>query len=246
MNQPTVRPRHAIRRLARRMVEARKANRPQEREGADSDARQLQSAERRALPWVKVEKDYVFEPRWHGHGRHGRAVRRSTASSSSITSVPLGHRGQGCAKLLLLGHHDRGRARCTLQNHESGMCTSPRPVRQIQGLMTSGFRAGRREVRRAQRRPDFKFERRDLVPDPLRDAGRDRLLLEQADRGWRQESQCGWLKDKFGLSWQVTPVALIEMLSGGDAAGAQRVTKAFLQMKKFDLAALKRAYEGKS
>ncbi len=64
--------------------------------------------------------------------------------------------------------------------------------------------------------------------------------------GGGEESQCGWLKDKFGLSWQVTPVALIEMLSGGDAAGAQRVTKAFLQMKKFDLAALKRAYEGKS
>jgi len=65
-----------------------------------------------------------------------------------------------------------------------------------------------------------------------------------ADGG--KESQCGWLKDKFGLSWQVTPVALIEMLTGGDAAGAQRVTKTFLQMKKFDLAALKRAYEGKS
>jgi predicted 3-demethylubiquinone-9 3-methyltransferase (glyoxalase superfamily) len=64
-----------------------------------------------------------------------------------------------------------------------------------------------------------------------------------ADGG--QESQCGWLKDKFGLSWQVTPLALIEMLSGDDKAGAQRVTKAFLQMKKFDIAALKRAYEGK-
>ena len=65
-----------------------------------------------------------------------------------------------------------------------------------------------------------------------------------ADGG--KESQCGWLKDKFGLSWQVTPAALIEMLTGSDAAAAQRVTKAFLQMKKFDLAALQRAYEGKS
>jgi predicted 3-demethylubiquinone-9 3-methyltransferase (glyoxalase superfamily) len=65
-----------------------------------------------------------------------------------------------------------------------------------------------------------------------------------ADGG--KESQCGWLKDKFGLSWQVTPVALIEMLTKGDTAGAQRVTKAFLQMKKFDIAALKRAYEGKA
>jgi predicted 3-demethylubiquinone-9 3-methyltransferase (glyoxalase superfamily) len=64
-----------------------------------------------------------------------------------------------------------------------------------------------------------------------------------ADGG--RESQCGWLKDKFGLSWQVTPTGLIEILRGGDAVKAQRVTKAFLQMRKFDIAALKRAAEGK-
>lgn len=60
-----------------------------------------------------------------------------------------------------------------------------------------------------------------------------------ADGG--QEGHCGWLKDKFGLSWQVVPVALIEILTGGDAARAERVTKAFLQMKKFDIAALQSA-----
>jgi predicted 3-demethylubiquinone-9 3-methyltransferase (glyoxalase superfamily) len=60
-----------------------------------------------------------------------------------------------------------------------------------------------------------------------------------ADGG--QEGPCGWLKDKFGLSWQVVPAMLIELLSGPDAARAQRVTKAFLQMKKFDIAALKSA-----
>ena len=64
--------------------------------------------------------------------------------------------------------------------------------------------------------------------------------------GGGRESRCGWLKDKFGLSWQVTPVALIEMMTSGDTAGAQRVTKAFLQMKKFDIKALQRAHEGKS
>jgi len=63
-----------------------------------------------------------------------------------------------------------------------------------------------------------------------------------ADGG--KESQCGWLKDKFGLSWQVVPTALIEMLKGSDAEKSQRVTQAFLQMKKFDLAALKKAYAG--
>ena len=59
-----------------------------------------------------------------------------------------------------------------------------------------------------------------------------------------QEGPCGWLKDKFGLSWQVVPTALTEMLSRGDPKKSERVTKAFLQMKKFDIAALERAYAG--
>ncbi|MBX9591810.1 MAG: VOC family protein [Hyphomonadaceae bacterium] len=60
-----------------------------------------------------------------------------------------------------------------------------------------------------------------------------------ADGG--QESQCGWLKDKFGLSWQVVPSALVELLKGPDTAKVQRVTKAFLQMKKFDIETLQQA-----
>lgn len=63
-----------------------------------------------------------------------------------------------------------------------------------------------------------------------------------ADGG--KESQCGWLKDKFGLSWQVVPTALTEILKSADAAAAQRVTKAFMQMKKFDIEALKQAHNG--
>ncbi|MGE3625452.1 MAG: VOC family protein [Hyphomicrobiales bacterium] len=61
-----------------------------------------------------------------------------------------------------------------------------------------------------------------------------------------QEGPCGWLKDKFGLSWQVTPVRLIEMLQDADAAKVARVTKAFLQMKKFDIARLEDAFRGKA
>jgi len=64
------------------------------------------------------------------------------------------------------------------------------------------------------------------------------LLL--ADGG--QESQCGWLKDKFGLSWQVTSPVMSEYLGGPDAAGAQRATQAMLGMRKIDLAAMKAAY----
>jgi predicted 3-demethylubiquinone-9 3-methyltransferase (glyoxalase superfamily) len=59
-----------------------------------------------------------------------------------------------------------------------------------------------------------------------------------------QEGPCGWLKDKFGLSWQVVPSALIEMLSQPNSEKTERVTGAFLHMKKFDIEAPKQAYAG--
>ncbi len=60
-----------------------------------------------------------------------------------------------------------------------------------------------------------------------------------------QESQCGWLKDKFGVSWQITPTVLQKMLTSGDKQKTERVTAAFMKMKKMDIATLERAYEGK-
>jgi predicted 3-demethylubiquinone-9 3-methyltransferase (glyoxalase superfamily) len=59
-----------------------------------------------------------------------------------------------------------------------------------------------------------------------------------------EEGPCGWLKDKFGLFWQVVPSGLPRMLSDGNAEQAARVTKAFMQMTKFDIAELQRAYDG--
>lgn len=59
-----------------------------------------------------------------------------------------------------------------------------------------------------------------------------------------QESQCGWLKDKFGISWQITPTEMGNYLGGPNPEGRKRATTAMLQMKKLDLAALKAAYEG--
>jgi len=58
-----------------------------------------------------------------------------------------------------------------------------------------------------------------------------------------QESQCGWLKDRYGLSWQVNPAILGELLSSPDAKKAKRVMEAMLKMKKIDIAALKAAAE---
>jgi predicted 3-demethylubiquinone-9 3-methyltransferase (glyoxalase superfamily) len=59
-----------------------------------------------------------------------------------------------------------------------------------------------------------------------------------------QAEQCGWLKDKYGLSWQIVPTVMDEMMRDKDPEKVARVVQAFLPMKKFDIAALKRAYEG--
>ena len=73
---------------------------------------------------------------------------------------------------------------------------------------------------------------------------------EEVDRLWRelsaggQEVQCGWLSDKYGVSWQITPTALLDMLGSSDTAAAQRAFTAMMGMKKLDIAALQRAYDG--
>ena len=74
---------------------------------------------------------------------------------------------------------------------------------------------------------------------------------EEVDHYWSrlteggQEVQCGWLKDKFGLSWQIVPRILVQLLQDKDAAKAQRVMKAMMQMKKIDIAGLQAAAQGK-
>jgi predicted 3-demethylubiquinone-9 3-methyltransferase (glyoxalase superfamily) len=75
---------------------------------------------------------------------------------------------------------------------------------------------------------------------------------EEVDFYWQnlthqgQESQCGWLKDKFGVSWQVVPKVLQEMLADNDPEKTERVTKAFFPMKKLEIDPLIKAYEGKT
>jgi predicted 3-demethylubiquinone-9 3-methyltransferase (glyoxalase superfamily) len=71
---------------------------------------------------------------------------------------------------------------------------------------------------------------------------------EEVDELWGklteggEEGPCGWLKDKYGLSWQIVPKALGEMLKDGDTERAKKVTHAMLQMKKLDIKVLKQAY----
>jgi predicted 3-demethylubiquinone-9 3-methyltransferase (glyoxalase superfamily) len=74
---------------------------------------------------------------------------------------------------------------------------------------------------------------------------------EEVDELWEkltadggEESRCGWLKDKYGLSWQIIPTALGEMLGDPDPEKAGRAMQAMLQMNKIDIQALKQAYDG--
>jgi len=67
-------------------------------------------------------------------------------------------------------------------------------------------------------------------------------LWEKLSAGGK-EIQCGWLEDRYGLSWQIVPTALVEMLNDPDPVKANRVMQAMLQMVKIDIAALRRAYE---
>ena len=73
---------------------------------------------------------------------------------------------------------------------------------------------------------------------------------DEVDYYWRkltlggQEGPCGWLKDRYGVSWQVVPRQLTEMMRGEDPAKVKRMTEAMFKMKKLDIAVLEQAYEG--
>ncbi|MCO4255680.1 VOC family protein [Pseudarthrobacter cellobiosi] len=73
---------------------------------------------------------------------------------------------------------------------------------------------------------------------------------EEVDRYWSAltdggaESQCGWLKDRYGVSWQIVPAVLGSLIGGPDPEGAQRAMQAMLGMQKLDIAALQMAYDG--
>jgi len=66
---------------------------------------------------------------------------------------------------------------------------------------------------------------------------------EKLSRGG-EKSVCGWLKDKYGVSWQVVPIEMRKLMSDPDPVKVERVTRAMLQMKKLDIAKLKKAYKG--
>jgi len=74
----------------------------------------------------------------------------------------------------------------------------------------------------------------------------DHYWNKLSEGGDKQAQQCGWLKDKYGLSWQVVPTVLVEMMTDPDTEKSGRAMEAMLQMKKLDIAELKRAFAGET
>jgi predicted 3-demethylubiquinone-9 3-methyltransferase (glyoxalase superfamily) len=112
-------------------------------------------------------------------------------------------------------------------------------------LMTATFVLDGQELMVLNAGPEFKFnEAISLFVDCETQEEVDELWAKlTADGG--EESQCGWLKDKYGLSWQIIPRALNEMLTDSDPVKAGRAMQAMLQMQKIDIATLRKAFEGK-
>ena len=109
-------------------------------------------------------------------------------------------------------------------------------------VMTVGFELDGQEFTALNGGPIFKFnEAISFVVHCETQAEVDEYWEKLSAGG--SEVECGWVKDKFGVSWQIVPTVLIEMLQDRDAGKAKRVMKAMLGMKKLDIGGLKRAYE---
>jgi predicted 3-demethylubiquinone-9 3-methyltransferase (glyoxalase superfamily) len=92
--------------------------------------------------------------------------------------------------------------------------------------------------------PQFKFDEAVSFQINCEDQDEVDYYWEKLIEGGGSEGQCGWLKDKFGLSWQVVPTGMEEVFADPDPERAERAMKAMLQMRKLDVAELRRAADG--
>ena len=111
--------------------------------------------------------------------------------------------------------------------------------------MTVAFQLDGQDFTALNGGPVFKFnEALSLVVNCETQAEVDHYWARLSEGGDPKAQQCGWLKDKFGVSWQVVPTALSELLADRDPERARRATEAMLKMKKLDIDALRRAANG--
>ena len=125
---------------------------------------------------------------------------------------------------------------------EAGQETHKRPPGSV---MTVEFELNGQPFLALNGGPHFRFSEAISLVVPCK-------TQEEIDHFWQKLSadpaseQCGWLKDRFGLSWQIAPADMAEMMSDSDAERAGRVMTAMLEMKKIDIGRLREAYEGAS
>jgi predicted 3-demethylubiquinone-9 3-methyltransferase (glyoxalase superfamily) len=110
--------------------------------------------------------------------------------------------------------------------------------------MSATFEIERQTFRALNGGPRFKFNESVSFFIECKDQAEVDRYWEKLTADGGAESQCGWLKDKYGLSWQVIPLALMRYLGDEDRPRSQRVMQAMLKMKKIDVAALDRAADG--
>jgi predicted 3-demethylubiquinone-9 3-methyltransferase (glyoxalase superfamily) len=119
-----------------------------------------------------------------------------------------------------------------------------RAYRQGKKLTSAKFRLNGQDFMALNGGPHFKFTPAiSLFVSCKKQAEVDRLWEKLSKGG--EKSRCGWLKDKYGLSWQIIPDTLGDLLSDKDPKKAERVFQAMLKMTKIDISALKRAYNQK-
>jgi predicted 3-demethylubiquinone-9 3-methyltransferase (glyoxalase superfamily) len=128
----------------------------------------------------------------------------------------------------------------TVRYDEAGAKASGRPKGSV---MTIEFELNGQSFLALNGGPIFKFTEAISFIVNCEDQKEIDYFWERLSEGG-QEVQCGWLKDKYGLSWQIVPTVLKEMLSS-DPEKAQRAMEAILRMVKIEIAVLKKAYEGK-
>lgn len=113
-------------------------------------------------------------------------------------------------------------------------------------VLTVGFELDGQHFTALNGGPQFKFtEAVSFVVHCDSQAEVDHFWEKLGAGGDPKAQQCGWLKDKFGLSWQIIPTAMIKMLSDPDRAKSGRAMQAMMQMKKLDIAKMQAAFDGK-
>jgi len=126
----------------------------------------------------------------------------------------------------------------TTRYDEAGAATAGRPVGSV---MTMTFELEGREFMTINGGPIFKFNESISLVINCKNQEEIDYYWEKLTSGGGEESMCGWLKDKFGLSWQVVPAELGKLMSSKDPEKSQRVMAQLLKMKKLDINILKNA-----